>query len=271
MSHTHNGLSMLRFIKNRCFPKQTSIVETSMYIAHHLIDFSFRGIGYTSCFILSVELFLTFYFNYIFQLKNMEDIFPVEIWMHIFKWIDTSKLMELRLVSRFFFNLIECIFNKSRKWKELAQSTIMPDFLNLTMQRAYPYYLGICNSNIDDPILWRGTYLSYKKWQKVLGKEHEKDFIAPMSSCGRITCISTFDKYISIGLDNGFIENYSTDDLKTPFYIVNCNIYVKQTAFWYTNDQVLVVIVRKDNALKFLDLQNKVEISTPGFFANCIR
>ncbi|XP_044590252.1 uncharacterized protein LOC123268885 [Cotesia glomerata] len=219
---------------------------------------------------LSVELSLTFYFNYIFQLKNMEDMFPVEIWMHIFEWIDLSKLMELRLVSRFFFNLIEYFLNKSPKWKELAESTIMFEFVNSTKQRAYPYYLGSNDSNINDPILWQGTYLSYKKWQKILGKEHEKDFIVPMSSCSRITCISTFDKYISIGLDDGFIENYSTDDLKTPFYIANCNIFIKQTAFWYTNDQVLVVIIGKDNTLKFLDLQNKVEISTPGFFANCI-
>ncbi|KAH0546669.1 hypothetical protein KQX54_013390 [Cotesia glomerata] len=358
---------------------------------------------------LSVELSLTFYFNYIFQLKNMEDMFPVEIWMHIFEWIDLSKLMELRLVSRFFFNLIEYFLNKSPKWKELAESTIMFEFVNSTKQRAYPYYLGSNDSNINDPILWQGTYLSYKKWQKILGKEHEKDFIVPMSSCSRITCISTFDKYISIGLDDGFIENYSTDDLKTPFYIANCNIFIKQTAFWYTSyvityhtilpitaiesrlsslagipstsksspnassslllvsalsislydklnlrnvdmntmdpsemarflitvvrkalndvapfvvrkvsrrqspwlthdlklelrhrdviykrarrtndqsllerriklisfsfyldDQVLVVIIGKDNTLKFLDLQNKVEISTPGFFANCI-
>ncbi|KAH0555593.1 hypothetical protein KQX54_020305 [Cotesia glomerata] len=114
----------------------------------------------------------------------METWLPVEIWIYIFELLDLSKLMELRLVSRFFYNLIESYLNTSPIWKDLSEN-MMYDYMSLTMQRAYPYVFETHDWHIDDPILWRGTYLSYKKWQFILENEHEKDFIVPMS--GRVS------------------------------------------------------------------------------------
>ncbi|KAH0534496.1 hypothetical protein KQX54_004584 [Cotesia glomerata] len=175
--------------------------------------------------------------------------------------------MELRLVCRLFYHLIEYNLDETQEWRSLAYKTLYDDCLYTTMQRAFPYHIV---TEKDHPILWRRTYLSSKKWKKVMENEHKKDSIILVSSCSKISCIRTFDKYISIALDNGVIENYTIDDLKTPYSLAHHNTYIKQIVFWYTNDEVLIVTVGQDNGLKFWDLQNKKEIVTTGFYANCI-
>ncbi|XP_074106774.1 uncharacterized protein LOC141532359 [Cotesia typhae] len=195
----------------------------------------------------------------------MDVTFPCEIWLEIFKWINLPKLMELRLVCRLFYHMIEDNLNKNQEWRSLAYETLYNDCFHTTMQRAFPYHIV----SEDNPILWRGTYLSSKKWKKVMENEH-KDSIILVSSYSKISCIRTFDKYMSIALDSGVIENYTIDDLEMPYYLAHHNTYIKQIVFWYTNDEVLIVTVGQDNGLKFWDLQNKKEIVTTGFYANCI-
>ncbi|XP_044587647.1 uncharacterized protein LOC123267171 isoform X2 [Cotesia glomerata] len=155
----------------------------------------------------------------------MDVTFPSEIWLEIFKWIKLPKLMELRLVCRLFYHLIEYNLDETQEWRSLAYKTLYDDCLYTTMQRAFPYHIV---TEKDHPILWRRTYLSSKKWKKVMENEHKKDSIILVSSCSKISCIRTFD------------------------------------------DEVLIVTVGQDNGLKFWDLQNKKEIVTTGFYANCI-
>ncbi|KAH0563601.1 hypothetical protein KQX54_002849 [Cotesia glomerata] len=174
--------------------------------------------------------------------------------------------MELRLVCRLFYHLIEDNFNKNKEWRSLAYETLYDDCFYTTMRRTFPYHIV---SEEDNPILWRGTYLSSKKWKKVMQNKHKKNSII-LVSYSKISCIRTFDRYISIALDNGMIENYTIDDLETPYYLAHHNTYIKQIVFWYTNDEVLIVTVGQDNSLKFWDLQNKKEIVTTGFYANWI-
>ncbi|XP_075987297.1 uncharacterized protein LOC142983958 isoform X2 [Anticarsia gemmatalis] len=196
--------------------------------------------------------------------------YPNEIWLEIFKRIDRPKLMELRLVCHQFYDLIEYLLNQSPEWKSLAFNTILYECLEMTMQRAYPYYLACHWMDIDDPALWRGTYLSYKKWQKVLVNSHTKDTIVPEADLGTISCLSTFDKYIAISFHCGLIASYTVDDLSRPFYLANHGTSIKQVEFWYSDGNVMFVSVGDDCTLKFWDLQNKIEIVTDGFLANSI-
>ncbi|KAI8429108.1 hypothetical protein MSG28_007662 [Choristoneura fumiferana] len=199
----------------------------------------------------------------------MEEVtLPNEIWLKIFKMTDRPKLMELRLVCHRFYDLIEDLLNK--KWKKLAKEAISYECLEMTMQRAYPYYLASNWIDIHDPVLWRGTYFSYKKWQKVLVNPYTKDAIVPTSNFGGISCIRTFDKFIAIAFVNGSIASYTIDSIYQPFYVAHHGSNLIQIEFWYSNGDVLLVSVGDDYALKFWDLQNKIEIATNGFFANII-
>lgn len=201
----------------------------------------------------------------------MEEVtFPNEVWLEIFKRIDRPKLMELRLVCKQFYDLIEDLLNKNLEWKKLSDEAILYECLEMTMQRAFPYVLVSHWTEIDDPVLWRGTYLSYKKWQKVLVNPQTKYTIVPALNYGDISCICTFDKYITIAFDNGLIANYTIDNISQPFYLANHSTSIIQVEFWYSNGDVLVVTVGNDSALKFWDLQKKIEISTNGFFGNSI-
>ncbi|CAG5082745.1 Protein of unknown function [Cotesia congregata] len=127
--------------------------------------------------------------------------------------------MELRLVCRLFYHLIEDNFNKNKEWISLAYTTLYSDCFHTTMWRAFPYHIV---SEEDNPILWRGTYLSSKKWKKVMENEHKKDSIILVSSYSKTSCIRTF-------------ENYTIDDLETPYYLAHHNTYIKQIVFWYTS------------------------------------
>ncbi|XP_075987299.1 uncharacterized protein LOC142983959 [Anticarsia gemmatalis] len=196
--------------------------------------------------------------------------FPNEIWLEIFKKIDRPKLMELRLVCHQFYDLIEYLLNQSPEWKDLAHDTILYECLEMTMQRAYPYYLATHWLYIHDPVLWRGTYLSYKKWQKVLVNSHTKDTIVPEADLGTISCLSTFDKYIAISFHCGLIASYTVDDLSRPFYLANHGTSIKEVLFWYSDGNVMFVSLGDDCTMKFWDLQNKIEIVTDGFVANNI-
>ncbi|KAF9410623.1 hypothetical protein HW555_010353 [Spodoptera exigua] len=200
----------------------------------------------------------------------MEMIFPNEVWLEIFKKIDMQKLMELRLVCHQFYDLIEYLLNTNPEWKVLADETILYECLEMTMQRAYPYELVSHWMDIHDPVLWRGTYLSYKKWQKVLVNTFTQDTIDTTASFGNISCICTFDTFIAIAFDNGFIAVYSIDDISNPFYVANHGNDLVQVEFWYADGKVMVVSVGVDCALKFWDTQSKNEISSNGFFANSI-
>ncbi|CAH2093567.1 unnamed protein product [Euphydryas editha] len=201
----------------------------------------------------------------------MEEVtFPTEVWLEIFKKIDRTNLMELRLVCHNFYDMIEYLLNKNPVWKKVTDEIILDECLEMTMQRAHPYVLVSQWNEIEDPVLWRGTYLSFKKWQKVLINPHTKNTIVSTSNFGDISCICTFDKYIAIGFDNGSIANYTIDNISQPFYLANHGTRLIQVEFWYCNGDVLVVSVGDDFALKFWDLQNKIEITTSGFFANSI-
>ncbi|CAH1640417.1 unnamed protein product [Spodoptera littoralis] len=199
-----------------------------------------------------------------------ETIFPNEIWLEIFKNIDRPQLMELRLVCHHFYDLIEHLLNRDPAWIQLTRATILYECLEMTMQRAYPYELVSHWKDIHDPILWRGTYLSYKKWQKVLVNSYKKDTIDATASYGNISCMCTFDKYIAIAFDTGLIANYSIDDLSKPFYVANHGIDIMQVEFWYSDGNVMVVSLGDDCCLKFWDLQNRNEVSSGSYFANSI-
>ncbi|CAD6244734.1 GSCOCG00013446001-RA-CDS [Cotesia congregata] len=199
-----------------------------------------------------------------------EDIFPNEIWFEIFSRIDIPQLMELRLVCCHFNELIESILNKHPAWKPMTDNKILYECLEHTMQRAYPYVLISHWMDIDDPVIWRGTYLSFMKWQKVLVNEPTIDAIVSTSNFGDVSCVCTFDKYIAIAYENGAIANYTVDDINQPFYLAYHGTGITQIEFWYSNGDVLVVSLGDNNDLKFWDLENKVEIATNGFFANSI-
>ncbi|KAG8033925.1 hypothetical protein G9C98_008406 [Cotesia typhae] len=199
-----------------------------------------------------------------------EEIFPNEIWLEIFNRIDIPQLMELRLVCRHFYELIERVLNRHPGWKSLADKKILYECLEHTMQRAYPYDLISHWMDIDDPVIWRGSYLSFMKWQKVLVNEPTKDAIVSTLNFGDVSCVCTFDKYISIAYENGAIANYTLDNINQPFYLAYHGTGIVQIEFWYSNGDVLVVSLGDNNDLKFWDLENKVEIATNGFFANSI-
>lgn len=104
-------------------------------------------------------------------------------------------MMELRLVCRHFYELIERVLNNHPGWKPLMDSKILYECLEQTMQRAYPYDLISHWMDIDDPVIWRGSYLSFMKWQKVLVNEPTKDAIVSTSNFGDVSCVCTFGEF----------------------------------------------------------------------------
>ncbi|XP_057334225.1 uncharacterized protein LOC130673265 isoform X2 [Microplitis mediator] len=197
-------------------------------------------------------------------------MFPPEIWMIILKKLDRRKLMEMRLVSRFFYDIIEEYLEKNNIWRKLCDEDILFECKTLTMQRAYPYELVIHQNQVTDSALWRGTFFSHKAWRKAMGLQEKQDSIVPLSSLGEIKCICTFDKYIAIAFSLGTINVYTIDDINIPFYMATHENEVNQIEFWYSNGDLLVVSLDINHTLRFWDVNKHIEIATAGFFANSI-
>ncbi|XP_008561039.1 uncharacterized protein LOC103580895 isoform X2 [Microplitis demolitor] len=197
-------------------------------------------------------------------------MFPPEIWLIILKKLDRRTLMEMRLVSRFFYDIVEEYFEKNNVWRKLCDEDILFECKTLTMQRAHPYELIIHQNQVTDPALWRGTFFSHKKWRKAMELEEKKDSIVPLPTLGEIKCISTFDKYIAVAFSYGTINVYTIDDINIPFYMANHDNEINQIEFWYSSGDILIVSLDVDHGMRFWDINKHIEIATAGFFANSI-
>lgn len=149
-------------------------------------------------------------------------MFPPEIWLIILKKLDRRTLMEMRLVSRFFYDIVEEYFEKNNVWRKLCDEDILFECKTLTMQRAHPYELIIHQNQVTDPALWRGTFFSHKKWRKAMELEEKKDSIVPLPTLGEIKCISTFGKKFYLFFYINFLK---INDGHSTFFLVSFYFY----------------------------------------------
>lgn len=95
---------------------------------------------------------------------NIMDIFiPDHIWPDIFKHVSPIKLLILRRTCKFFKNIIEEMFEKNNKWKDLCLNSSIKPWIWKIQEKLFPYAEKYTPEELDKT--WKDVFYSYKYWR----------------------------------------------------------------------------------------------------------
>ncbi|XP_074114555.1 uncharacterized protein LOC141537454 [Cotesia typhae] len=192
------------------------------------------------------------------------------LWKKIFEKLDFRTFVGLRMVNREFCKEVKKHLYELEVWRFMCYEQTLLDCRTMTMARRFPHELITHQSEVDNQDLWRGTYLSFKKWARIIESPHNNNLMLSASHVGTyITCITTFDKYLLVSFENGLMNCYdhSVIDKNIPVFTVQHSHRILQCEFWYSTNRkgkhsAKVIIVARDRKshLSFWDLKRKQRI-----------
>ncbi|XP_044584270.1 uncharacterized protein LOC123264824 isoform X2 [Cotesia glomerata] len=202
------------------------------------------------------------------------ELLPLEIWKKVISRVnDPKKLVKLRLVCNLFDQLIEIEMKKNKQWKELLPSD-MKMWINNILAKKYPFKKL---SKLELlPNLWKEAFFSYKNWRLFGDKSrkiHSFRFnVSQFLQNEKITCLTTFARFVAVGTNLGLIFFYKIGKLKNFFWAAKHGNNLTKIQFWYQGkNNILALSTSSDRVLKFWNVSQKKSIVTPHYNATNIQ
>ncbi|XP_057337381.1 uncharacterized protein LOC130675614 [Microplitis mediator] len=200
----------------------------------------------------------------------MEGVLYQHIFELIFKKIhDPMVLEKLKRVNINWKKSIDKIFKTTDMWKSACLNEIPSEPMTSMITRLFPMVHFENYHQLEDPILWRSLYISYRK-SMILSKlqpviQVNYDFSELLRPYDYYYSLASCDQFFAVGENHGKIYVFDINQLNEPLYTVDLKSPIKDIKFWFsdTGELFLVAIVLPDY-VKFWNLDRMVEVPCIG-------
>ncbi|XP_057337387.1 uncharacterized protein LOC130675618 [Microplitis mediator] len=197
-----------------------------------------------------------------------------DLFQHLFESIfkktnDPIVLEKLKRVNINWKKPIDKILETTDVWKSACLNEIPSEPITRMTTRLFPMVHFENYHQLEDRILWRSLYISYRK-SMILSKLQvsiQLNYELPkfIISSEYIVSFTSCDKYIAVGSIKGIIWIFNINQLSELECTVDFKEPVKDIKFWFsdTGELFLVAIILPDY-VKFWNLVRMVEVPCIG-------
>ncbi|XP_057337384.1 uncharacterized protein LOC130675616 [Microplitis mediator] len=200
----------------------------------------------------------------------MEEIVYQHVFELIFKRIhDPIVLEKFKRVNINWNQSIDKILETTDLWKNACLNEIPSESMTSMITRLFPTVHFENYHQLNDSILWRSLYISYRK-SMILSKlqpviQVNYDFSELLRPYDYFYSLASCDKFLAVREYNGKIYVFDINQLNEPLYTVDFQNPISAIKFWFpdTGELFLVAIILPHH-IKFWNLGRMVEVPCIG-------
>ncbi|XP_031369888.1 uncharacterized protein LOC102673039 isoform X2 [Apis dorsata] len=160
-------------------------------------------------------------------------IFSVEIWEHIFTYIDPVSLTHLKIICKCWKQIIDKMLKESTLWYKLCKNKIPEHYWTILCETLNPNKFYTNFHEKHDAKFWMAMYKLWIKCKNMIKCNTQITCIEPdlkNHPLEYITCIDTSESFLAVGTSEGFIYFYNICNLNANVkYIIDHMEYIKKT------------------------------------------
>lgn len=188
-------------------------------------------------------------------------MFPLEIWEHIFLYVDSVSLMRFKNVCKCWNIIIDKVLEENDHWYKMCKKEIPQNLWSTLCGTLNPTKFYTEFHEKHDAAFWREMCKLWFKCKSIVKYNVDSKFIEPLSKyrpSDYITCTDTSGNLLAIGTSEGYIYFYDICNLyKGPIYVIYDTEYLRSVQLLRSDTSVICISGSMNHHVHFWDVNSK--------------